>query len=104
MTLLEDPYKLDLSRLIAAAVSHGVALEINCQVDRLDLSDTNAKAARDGGATIVISTDSHSRAAFAALRWGVQVARRAWLTKADVLNTRDVNAFRAGLRRNRSVK
>ena len=62
--LRRDPYKLDVSRLIDAAVAAGVALEINCQVDRLDLSDANAKAARDRGVTIVISTDSHATGGF----------------------------------------
>ena len=89
--------------LIDAAAAAGVALEINCQVDRLDLSDINAKAARDRGVKIVISTDSHARGGFRLMKWGVQVARRAWLTKEDVLNTRGVEEFRAGLRRNRSV-
>ena len=99
--LRRDPYRLDVGRLIAAAAEAGVALEINCQVDRLDLSDTNAKAARDRGVKIVISTDSHARGGFRVMKWGVQVARRAWLTKEDVLNTRRMEDFRAGLRRNR---
>jgi DNA polymerase (family 10) len=98
--LRRDPYKLDVYKLIDAAVEAGVALEINCQAHRLDLSDDNAKAARDHGATIVISTDSHANGGFRLMQWGVQVARRAWLTKEDVLNTRDVNGFKAGLRRN----
>ena len=93
--LRRDPYKLDVSKLIDAAVEAGVALEINCQVDRLDLSDANAKAARDRGVTIVISTDSHATGGFRLMQWGVQVARRAWLTKEDVLNTRDVDEFRS---------
>ena len=99
--LRRDPYRLDVSRLIAAAVEAGVALEINCQAHRLDMSDSNARAARDRGAKIVISTDSHARGGFRMMRWGVQVARRAWLTKEDVLNTRRVEEFKAGLRRNR---
>lgn len=100
--LRRDPYKLDLSRLIDAASASGVALEINCQIDRLDLSDVNAKAAHDRGVNIVISSDAHSRGAFRTLRWGVQGARRAWLTKGDVLNTRSLDEFRRALRRNRS--
>jgi DNA polymerase (family 10) len=99
--LRRQPYKLDVVTLIDAAAAAGVALEINCQVDRLDLSDVNAKAARDRGVKIVISTDAHSAAGFRVMRWGVQVARRAWLTKEDVLNTRSVEDFRAALRRNR---
>jgi DNA polymerase (family 10) len=99
--LRREPYKLDLPALIDAAAAAGVALEINCQVDRLDLSDANAKAARDRGVKLVISTDAHSAAGFRVMRWGVQVARRAWLSKEDVLNTRPVDEFRKALRRNR---
>ncbi len=99
--LRRNPYKLDVGRLIAAAADAGVALEINCQVDRLDLSDGNAKAARDGGVKLVISTDAHGIGGLRLMKWGVQVARRAWLSKEDVLNTRSVEDFRAGLRRNR---
>jgi DNA polymerase (family 10) len=99
--LRRDPYKLDLNRLIGAAAEAGVALEINCQAHRLDLSDANAKAARDRGVKIVISTDSHARGGVRLMKWGVQMARRAWLRKEDVLNTRGVEDFRAGLRRNR---
>jgi DNA polymerase (family 10) len=99
--LRREPYKLDVAALIDAAAAAGVALEINCQVDRLDLSDANAKAARDRGVKIVVSTDAHGVGGFTLMRWGVQVARRAWLTKEDVLNTRDLDGFRKGLRRNR---
>lgn len=99
--LRREPYKLDVNTLIDAAAAAGVALEINSQVDRLDLSDAHAKAARDRGVKIVISTDSHGTGGFQLMKWGVQVARRAWLTKDDVLNTGSVEQFRAGLRRNR---
>jgi len=100
--LRRDPYKLDVSRLIDAAAASGVALEINCQIDRLDLSDVNARAARDRGVRIVISSDAHARGAFRTLRWGVQAARRAWLTTGDVLNTRGLDEFLKSLRRNRA--
>jgi DNA polymerase (family 10) len=99
--LKREPYKLDINTIIDAAAASGVAMEINCQIDRLDLSDVNARAARDRGVKIVISTDAHSRTAFGRLKWGIQMARRAWLTKDDVLNTRSVEDFRAALRRNR---
>jgi DNA polymerase (family 10) len=101
--LRREPYKLNLQALIDAAAAAGVALEINCQVDRLDLADTNARAARDRGVKLVISTDAHARGAFRRLRWGVAVARRAWLTKEDVLNARPLEEFRDALRRNRHV-
>ena len=100
LLLKREPYKVSVTAMIDAAAAAGVALEINCQVDRLDLCDSHARLARDRGAKIVISTDSHSARGFSALKWGVLTARRAWLTKADVLNTRPVDEFLAGLRRN----
>ena len=100
--LRREPYKVDLTSIFAAAATAGVALEINAQIDRLDLSDIHARAAHDRGIPIVISSDAHNRNAFSRLKWGVQVARRAWLTKEDVLNTREVSEFKAALRRNRA--
>jgi DNA polymerase (family 10) len=100
LLLRREPYNLNVPALIDAAAAAHVALEINCQVDRLDLCDTHARLARDKGVQIVISTDSHSRGGFKMMRWGVTVARRAWLTRADVLNARTVEGFKKGLRRN----
>lgn len=102
MLLRREPSKVNVTRLIDAAADAGVVLEINSQIHRLDLCDTHARLARDRGVKIVISSDAHAKSAFRLLKWGVTVARRAWLTPADVLNTRSVDDFRAGLRRNRS--
>ena len=99
--LRREPHKGDMTRVIAAAAAAGVAMEINAQIDRLDLDDRLARQARDAGVRIVISTDAHSTTALGGLRWGVAVARRAWLTPADVLNTRPVDDLRASLRRRR---
>ncbi len=101
LILKRESHKADMTRVIAAAAEAGVAMEINCQIDRLDLDDTLARRARDAGARIVIGSDAHSTTALGGLRWGVMVARRAWLTAGDVLNTRPVDEFRAALRRNR---
>ena len=100
--LKRQPYAVDMEAVVDAAEQHGVALEINCQVDRLDLNDVHAKLARDRGVPLVISTDAHSRLAFGRLRWGILMARRAWLQPADVLNTRPFDEFRGALRRHRS--
>ncbi len=100
LLLQREPVRLDIDAVITSAASHGVALEINCQADRLDLSDRHARLARERGARVVISTDAHAVAALATLRWGVQMARRAWLEPADVLNTRPPSELRALLRRN----
>lgn len=99
--LKRPPYPVDIDAVIGAAVRHGVAVEINCQVERLDLNEVHAKLAHERGVRLVISSDAHSRHALGALRWGVLVARRAWLAPADVLNTRPFEEFRASLRRHR---
>ena len=79
---------LDIDRVIAKAVETGTALEINSQADRLDLRDVHARAAGEAGARIVISSDSHQISALANVELGVAQARRAWLSAAQVLNTR----------------
>ena len=99
--LQREPLKVNFDRIVSAAVARGVVFEINCQPDRLDLSDAFARVARERGATIAISTDAHSTMALGNMRWGVQVARRAWLTPESVLNTRPLEEMRALLRRNR---
>jgi DNA polymerase (family 10) len=100
--LQREPLQFDVAAVLAAAADAGVALEINCQVQRLDVGDTLARAARDRGIPIVISTDAHSAAAFPRLDLGIGVARRAWLTADDVLNTRPLPELLARLRRRRS--
>ncbi len=99
--LKREPYPVNIERVVSAAVQRGVALEINSQVERLDLSDAHARLARERGATLVISTDSHSVSALTNLRWGVHTARRAWTGPEHVLNTRPLDELRRRLRRNR---
>jgi DNA polymerase (family 10) len=101
LILKRQPYRFDVERVFAAAAAAGVAMEINCQVDRLDLDEHHARRARAHGIPMIIASDAHSPAALGGLRWGVNVARRAWLESADVLNTRPIDAFRSALRRNR---
>jgi DNA polymerase (family 10) len=101
LLLRREGLALDLERVVSAAAQLGVALEINCQVDRLDLRDTQAKMARERGAMLAISTDAHSVTALNNLRWGVHVARRAWARPGDVLNARDLESLTSSLRRNR---
>ena len=99
LLLKREPYPFDIEAVVDAAARHGVALEINSQVDRLDLSDVHAKLARDRGVRLIISSDAHSRYGLAVLAWGAIVARRAWLEPRHVLNTRPFEEFRAALRR-----
>jgi DNA polymerase (family X) len=99
--LRREPIVFDVDAVFSAAVKAGIAMEINCQVHRLDLNDVGARLAKERGIPIVISTDAHDRDAFARLRWGIMVARRAWLEPSDVMNTLPFDEFRARLRRNR---
>ena len=93
-----DPVSVDLDRAIEAAARQGVALEINCQPDRLDLPDALVHSARQRGVRFVVSTDSHAVHEFDNLRYGVDQARRGWLRAEDILNTRDAQDFLAALR------
>jgi DNA polymerase (family 10) len=93
------PYAVDLPEVFRAAAGEGVLLELNAHPDRLDLPDVDARAAKDAGCRFVISTDAHRPADLAFMRYGVDQARRAWLTKADVANTRPLREFLDLLRR-----
>lgn len=92
----------DMERVLAAAAAQGVAVEINSQPDRLDLNDVYAKLAHEAGARLIVSSDAHSQTELDFTRWGVTVARRGWLTPADLLNTLPLAALRARLRRHRA--
>jgi DNA polymerase (family 10) len=104
LLLKREPYAVDIEAVIAAAAKHGVAIEINSQVDRLDLNDVNARLARDRGVLLVVSSDAHSVTALQSVRWGVVTARRAWLRPEDVLNTRRYDELLPLLRRNRGTR
>ena len=82
------PYTFDVEAVIAAAANSGTMLEINASPNRRDLSEVNARAAVAAGVSIVISCDAHRVGGFEAARYGIATARRAWLTAADVANTR----------------
>lgn len=85
--LLKRPgYELDMERLIEHARQQSCFFEINSSPDRLDLSAENARAAARAGVKIAISTDAHSTREFGLVRYGLDQARRAGLSKADVLN------------------
>ena len=83
-----SPSAVDLDRIIEGALQTGTFLEINSQPDRLDLSDVHARAAREAGVMVAIDSDGHQVSALAYLELGVGQARRAWMTRDDVLNTR----------------
>ncbi|HET9324496.1 MAG TPA: DNA polymerase/3'-5' exonuclease PolX [Gaiellaceae bacterium] len=94
-----DGADIALDQVFAKAVETGTFVEINSQPDRLDLRDTHARAAAEAGVRIVVSTDSHEVGALAFAELGIAQARRAWLTKDQVLNTRPWREIEKLLRR-----
>jgi DNA polymerase (family 10) len=82
------PYAVDLAAVFAAAAETGTMLEINANPDRRDLSDVHVRGAVRAGVTIVIDSDAHRTATLGNMRWGIATARRGWLRREDVANTR----------------
>src|SRR4051812_32135252 len=89
------PYEVHVDRVIDAAARTGTMLEINSAPDRRDVNDVHARAAKEAGVRIIIDSDAHSVANLALTRWGIATARRAWLTREDVANTRSWPEFAA---------
>ncbi|HEY7099670.1 MAG TPA: DNA polymerase/3'-5' exonuclease PolX [Terriglobales bacterium] len=87
LLLRRDAYQLDMDQILKEAAKRKVAMELNAYPDRLDLSDRHLRMAKQQGVKTVINTDSHHTSHMEKIRYGVLQARRAWLTKADVLNT-----------------
>jgi DNA polymerase (family 10) len=82
------PSGIEVEKVVEAALATGTFLEINSQPDRLDLRDAHARLAAEAGLTLVISSDAHSTGALGYLDLGVAQARRAWIAKEQILNTR----------------
>jgi DNA polymerase (family 10) len=91
--LRRDAYAFDLDAVLKATAQHKVAMELNAYPDRLDLCDRHLRRAKEIGVKIIINTDSHHTSHLDKIRFGVLQARRAWLTKDDVLNTLPAEKF-----------
>ena len=91
--LRRDAYQFDMHAVLAEAAKRRVAMELNSYPDRLDLNDVHLRQARQHGVKIVINTDAHHTSHMEKIRYGVLQARRAWLTKDDVLNTLSPDKF-----------
>src|SRR5271163_2348601 len=91
--LRRDAYPFDVDAVLQSAFKHKVAMELNSYPDRLDLCDVHLRMAKQHGVKIVINTDSHHTSHMEKIRYGVTQARRAWLTKDDVLNTLPTQKF-----------
>ena len=93
MLLRRDAYAFDIDAVLKAAARKKVAMELNSYPDRLDLNDRHLRLAKQHGVKIVINTDSHHTSHLDKIRFGILQARRAWLTKQDVLNTLPLPKF-----------
>lgn len=93
LLLRRDAYQFDLDTILKTAAKNKVAMELNSYPDRLDLCDRHLRLAKQHGVKIVINTDSHHVSHMEKIRYGILQARRAWLTKEDVLNTLPVSEF-----------
>jgi len=102
LLLSRDPYPLDLDAVFAKAADRGVAIEINADPQRLDLDWQAVRRAVAAGVTISLGADSHGVSAIGNMELGVGIARKAWLTKHQVLNVQPVEAFLAFVARRRS--
>jgi DNA polymerase (family X) len=98
LLLRREAFPYDIDKVLDACAQHGVAMECNSYPDRLDLKDVYLRMCKERGVKVVISTDSHSTGNLAYIKYGVQTARRGWLSKADVLNTLPPEQFLTALR------
>jgi DNA polymerase (family 10) len=98
LVLRRDAYAYDMERILDAAREKGVVMECNAAPERLDLKDIHLRMAKERGVKIVISTDAHSTRGLSAMHYGVQMARRGWLEKRDIINTLPVETLLATLR------
>ncbi|HHH36253.1 MAG TPA: DNA polymerase/3'-5' exonuclease PolX [Gammaproteobacteria bacterium] len=99
LLLERDAYDVDVEQVIRQAARRGCFLEINAQPRRLDLNEVYCRMARDEGVLLAVNSDGHGADQFANLRYGILQARRGWLEKRHVLNTRPLGALRRLLAR-----
>jgi DNA polymerase (family X) len=88
LLLRRDGYKVDLEAVLQAAAKHGTIIEINAHPMRLDIDWVHCKRAKALGVQLVINPDAHSTGDLPYIRYGVDVARRGWVEKGDVFNTK----------------
>jgi DNA polymerase (family X) len=89
-----EPYGVDIEAISEAAAAAGTMIEINGNPNRRDLSDLHARLAAEAGVKVVLNTDAHGVETLDNMAYAVATARRAWLTPADVANTRGWAQFK----------
>jgi DNA polymerase (family X) len=104
LLLRRDALDYDMEKILDACAKHGVAMECNSYPDRLDLQDVYLRMCKEKGVKVVISTDSHMAENLSFIHYGVTMARRGWLEKKDVINTRPLEEFLGELREKPGAK
>jgi DNA polymerase (family 10) len=94
-----NPYDIDMEKIMKAAKDKGCLLELNAHPDRLDLNDIHCKMAKELQVKVVISTDAHRIGHLNYMRFGIGQARRGWLERGDVVNTKTANQLKKLLKR-----
>ncbi len=96
-----EPYSIDLEKIMKAARERGCLVELNAHPDRLDLNDEACKLAQDFGLNLSIASDAHSTSDLDYMRFGIDQARRGWIEKSDVINTRPLKELKKLFNRSR---
>ena len=94
-----EPYEVDMNAVLQAAARTGTALEINAYPSRLDLNETWAREAKENGIRLCINSDAHEPEQLGVMKYGLNVARRGWLEKKDLLNCLSLPELQKALRR-----
>ncbi|OPX76701.1 MAG: hypothetical protein A4E44_00450 [Methanosaeta sp. PtaB.Bin018] len=94
-----DPYEVDMKAILEAAARTGTAMEINAYPTRLDLNDVYARMAKEMGVMMSINSDAHEPEQLKVMKFGVNVARRGWLEKKDLLNALSLQDLLRALKR-----
>ena len=94
LLLEREPCEINMEKIIRKAYERGCFLELNSQPKRLDLTDINCQIAKNENVLISINSDAHSAEDFSNLKYGIEQAKRGWLEKTDVLNTRPIGKLR----------
>lgn len=94
-----EPYDIDLVKIMKKAKENNCILEINAQPSRLDLDDLNSRKAKEMGVKLAILTDAHSTTQFDFMRYGIGQARRGWIEKNNVINTKNINELTKTLKK-----
>jgi len=93
------PYAIDFKEIFDVDFDTHTALEINAHPYRLDLSDIHARGAKESGVKLAIGTDSHDRSGLSCMKFGIGLAKRAWLQEGDVLNTLELSDLLKSLKK-----